>query len=109
MKPRHCGSISMIVAGSGATRTVRGTTVPTFTSKLTLVTRGAELVSTVWRIFVFCSVVNETLLLPPPPERSAVPCLLPPVEGDCDCWVVDGCPLFCWDCCVVDVWPLFSS
>src|SRR5947199_3361357 len=109
MKPRHCGSISMIVAGSGATRTVRGTTVPTRTSKLTLVTRGAELVSTVWRILVFCSVVNETLLpAPPPPERSAVPCLLPPLDGDCDCRV-EGSPLFCCDCCVLEGWlPLLS-
>src|SRR5947209_11499785 len=85
----------MTVAGSGATRTVRGTTVPTLTSKLTLVTRGADPVNTVWRILVFCSVLSETLL-PPPPERSAVPCLLPLVEGDCDCWV-DG------------VWPLLVS
>src|SRR5947209_18777302 len=100
----------MIVAGSGATRRVRGTTVPTRMSKLTLVTRGAELVSTVWRIFVFCSVVNETLLpAPPPPERSAVPCLVPPLWGGCDCWVVDGCPLFCCDCWVVEGWlPLLS-
>src|SRR5947199_2223372 len=101
MKPRHCGSISMIVAGSGATRTVRGTTVPTRISKLTLVTRGAELVSTVWRIFVFCSVLSETLP-PAPPERCAVPCLAPPVDGDCDCWVVEGWPLLSCDCLVVE-------
>src|SRR3954471_19492841 len=99
----------MIVAGSGATRTVRGTTVPTRTSKFTLVTRGAELVSTVWRILVFCSVVNETLLPAPPPERSAVPCLVPPVDGDCECWVVEGCPPRCCDCCVVEGWLPFLS
>src|SRR3954469_21394986 len=98
----------MIVAGSGTTRTVRGTTVPTLMSKFTLVTRGAELVSTVWRILVFCSVVNETLPPAPPPERSAVPCLLPPVDGDWDCWVVEGCPFFCCDCWVVEGWPLLS-
>src|SRR6185295_11773419 len=97
----------MIVAGSGATRTVRGTTVPTLMSKLTLVTRGAELVSTVWRILVFCSAVNETLL-PPPVVVWAVPDLEPPVDGVCDCCVAGVCPLFCCVCCVVDGWPLFS-
>src|SRR5437762_1092026 len=96
----------MIVAGSGATRTVRGTTVPTLISKLTLVTRGAELVSTVWRILVFCSVVNETLL--PPVVVWAVPCLEPPVEGDFDCCMDGVWPLYCCVCCVADGWPLFS-
>src|SRR6476661_4134775 len=98
----------MIVAGSGATRTVRGTTVPTLISKLTLVTRGAEPVSTVWRIFVFCSVVNETLL-PPPVVVWAVPDLEPPVDGDCDCCVVGVWPLFAGDCLVVGFLLLFRG
>src|SRR6185436_2070410 len=84
--------------------------VPTLISELTLVTRGAEPVSTVWRIFVFCSVVNETLL-PPPVVVWAVPDLEPPVDGDCVCCVVGVWPLLscdCCVCCVVDGWPLFS-
>src|ERR1041384_4844322 len=108
MKPRHCGSISMIVAGSGATRTVRGTTVPTLMSKFTLLTRGADEVSTVVRILVFCSAVSVTL---PPPlvVDCAVPWRVVAPVGACE--VVDDEPvplLFSCDCCVVDgVVPLF--
>src|ERR1043165_2181506 len=102
MWPRQVGSISTSVTGTGAMRTERGTTVPTRMSKFTLVTRGAELVSTLERIVVFCSVVGETLPdVIEPAVPDVPPCLVPVADGDWVCWVV---PLFSrspWDCLVV--------
>src|SRR5262245_11794486 len=82
-------------------RTVRGTTVPTLNEKLMLVTRGALAVSTVERIWLFCSVVRFT---PPLAGAAPVVCCCVPV---CCCVVPDCCvPDFCWvvpDCCWVGV------
>src|SRR3569832_2605026 len=53
-----------MLAGNGAKRTEVGTTVPTLTLKLTLVTRGALLLlMTVFLITVFCCVVRLTVAL----------------------------------------------
>src|SRR5689334_23099000 len=53
-----------MVSGTGAKRTEVGTTVPTLTLKLTLVTRGALLLlMTVFLISVFCCVVRLTVAL----------------------------------------------
>src|SRR3569832_1968157 len=53
-----------MLAGSGAKRTLVGTTVPTLTLKLTLGTRGALLLlMTVFLITVFCCVVRLTVAL----------------------------------------------
>src|SRR5882762_1194406 len=98
----------MIVTGSGATRTVRGTTVPTLISKSTRSTRGALEVSTFSRIVVFCSVVSETFL--EVIGRSAAPCLDVPVCGDCDCcWFIcsrDRSVCDCWlFCCSLERSP----
>src|SRR3569832_885702 len=53
-----------MLAGSGAKRTLVGTSVPPLTLKLTLVTRGALLLfMTVFLITVFCCVVRLTVAL----------------------------------------------
>ncbi len=71
--PAIPGGISIRVVGTATTRTRSGTVVPTEIEKLTLLTRAALLVSTVWRILVRCS--SDKVTLPPPwPCCCAVPC-----------------------------------
>src|SRR5260370_32673735 len=71
------GSIRIKVSG---TRTrwmcLRGTTVPTFTLKSTLLTRGAlrELM-TVSRIWVRCCSFSETFAAPAPRSVEVAPCI----------------------------------
>src|SRR5262249_19248589 len=92
----------MIVAGTSTTCTLDGTTVPTLTAKLTLLTRGALLVRTSLRIVVRCSVVRLT-----PPEGA-----VPTVEPDfvlswvvvCDLVLPDGD--WAWD--LVESLPIVS-
>src|SRR5512140_621360 len=93
----------MIVVGSGATCTVRGTATPTLTSKSTCSTRGALEVSTFWRIVVFCSVVSETFL--EVIGRSFAPCLVlplvPPRCSVCDCCLLRSPRSSVCDCCLL--------
>src|SRR5262245_1594057 len=110
----------MIVCGTSTTWTVRGTTVPTLTEKLTLLTRGAlEAFTTSLRIVVRCSVVRLT-----DPDEAAPtvePDFAPSLswlicdllsDGDCawlDFWL--SLPIWplcdCVDFCVsLPIWPL---
>src|ERR1043165_7243712 len=108
----------MSVGGSSTMGTLRGTTVPTRTSKFTVLTRGADDVNTLCRILVFCSVLSVTWLDPPPLRPAVVPalppCLVVPSDAPCfeppsrrsvaPCLEPLRCSV-CPCCCLLPFWP----